>query len=70
MPSMMAWCQLQGRKVTVNSGPLSGLSGTLQETHGSYAVVGYRDENFEFATFNVALVDLKPELKEGEELSG
>ncbi len=69
MPSMMAWCQLKGRKVTVNSGPLSGLTGTLQETHGSYAVVGYRDENFEFATFNVALVDLKPELKKDEELS-
>lgn len=68
MPSMMSWEQLRGRMVTVKNGPLSGLSGTLQETHGSYAVVGYRDGNCEFATFNVALTDLKPELKEGEEL--
>lgn len=69
MPSMMSWFQLYGRKVTVKSGPLSGLSGTLQDTHGSFAVVGYRDGNCEFATFTVATADLVPELKEGEELS-
>ncbi len=69
MPNMMSWYQLRGRKVTVNSGPLSGLSGTLQDVHGSFALVGYRDGNLEFATFTVAVDDLKPELKEGEELS-
>lgn len=69
MPNMMSWCQLRGRKVEVKSGPLRGLNGTLQDTHGSYALVGYRDGDLEFATFTVACDDLKPELKEGEELS-
>lgn len=69
MPNMMSWYQLRGRKVTVVSGPLSGLVGTLQDTHGSFALVGYRDGNCEFSTFTVACDDLKPKLKPDEELS-
>ncbi len=69
MPNMMSWFQLRGRKVTVTDGPLKGLSGALQDVSGDHATVGYRDGHGYFSTFEVQTKDLKPELKEGEELS-
>lgn len=69
MPMIRGWWELIGRRVEVTSGPLSGLSGALQDTHGDYGTVGYVDQQTrDLATFNALLRDMTPELEDGEEL--
>ncbi len=65
---MAQWHEMIGRNVEVISGPLSGMSGALQEMRHGSVRLAYLDENRDVCYVLVDVEHVQPPVKEGEEL--